>query len=678
MKEHSPFHKGELAIQERLGVKDMVGSYAPRVIREFMPDQHREFFGSLRYFLMGSVDAGGAVWASMLWGAPGFVASPDARTLNFDAMPDSGDPLHGNLRDGAEIGMVGIEFHTRRRNRVNGRVTKIYDRGFSLEITQSFGNCPQYIQGREITELRGRENLSQTVTTAEHLSQHDEAQIARADTLFIASASASLGSDARHGVDMSHRGGTPGFVKVLDDGALLIPDFSGNNHFNTLGNIAENPVAGLLFSDFTSGDILQLSGTAEIVWPDESLFHYEGALRYLRIMPNQVVRRAGALPYAWDTADMSPFLPKSEWQPVKAARPATVNEEMELTVADIVDEANGIKSFYLKPESGQALATYKPGQHLPIAVTAGHDKLRRTYTLSSRPAEAALRLTVKRDAKGTVSRFMHDSVAVGSKLTVRAPAGNFILQKQRARPVVLLSAGVGITPMIAMAETLLFEGKNAPEIHFIHGSRSPADMPFLGDLRRWTQSHANFSLSLRFSETASAEVNGLAGRTHGFDNGRIDANYLNNIDIPKGADYYLCGPGGFMQSIYDHLIASDILDSHIFFEAFGPSSLTRKSSEPKKLYPPQTVKFSRSGTETSWNASEVTLLETAENSGIDAPYSCRSGSCGSCMVPLLEGRAAYETPPAYPVDDDHILLCCAVPAPPKKGKKTAPPLVIDI
>lgn len=678
MKEHSPFHEGELAIQERLGVRDMVGSYAPRVIREFMPDQHRAFFGSLPYFLMGSVDAGGAVWASMLWGAPGFIASTDAKTLTFDALPDSSDPLHGNLRNGAEIGMVGIEFNTRRRNRVNGRVTEIYEGGFSLEITQSFGNCPQYIQGREITELRQREALSQKVTTAEHLSRQDETLIARADTFFIASASASLGSDERHGVDMSHRGGTPGFVKMLDDGSLLIPDFSGNNHFNTLGNILENPVAGLLFADFTSGDILQLSGAAEIIWPGESLFHYEGALRYLRIMPNQVIRRPGALPYAWDTADMLPFLPQSEWQAVKAAKPVLSNGEMELTVADIIDEADGIKSFYLKPENGQALAGYKAGQHLPIAVTVGHDKLRRTYTLSSHPSEAALRLTVKRDPEGSVSRFMHDNVAVGSKLSARAPAGHFILQKQRDRPVVLLSAGIGITPMMAMAETLLSEQGSASKIHFVHGSRSPADMPFLGDLRRWNQSQANFSLSLRFSGIASAAPTALPADTHGNSIGRIDANYLNELDISDNADYYLCGPGGFMQNIYDHLIASDVPDSHIFFEAFGPSSLSRKSATPKKIYPPQTVKFSRSGTETSWNASENTLLETVENSGIDVPFSCRSGSCGSCMVPVLEGRAVYETPPAYPVDDDHILLCCAVPAAPGEDEKAPLPLVIDI
>ena len=678
MKNPSPFHQGELAIQERHGVKDTVGSYAPRVIRDHMPDQHRAFFGTLPYFLMGSVGADGAVWASMLWGAPGFVASPNAKTLNFSALPDAGDPLTGNLKPGAEVGMVGIEFHTRRRNRVNGRIAEISGNGFSLEITQSFGNCPQYIQARsvtgEFTKLQKQQILSQTVSNTKKLSQQDKALIAGADTLFIASASASLGSDERHGVDMSHRGGARGFVKFLEDGSLLIPDFSGNNHFNTLGNIVQNPAAGLLFVDFESGDILQLSGAAEIIWPGESRFHYEGALRYLRIAPAQVVRRASALPYTWDAAEMSPYLLSAAWQAAPKARPATANGELDLKVAEIIHEANGIKSFYLKPQNGVAVPAYEAGQHLPISVTLDDTELRRTYTLSADAAGAALRLTIKRDSKGSVSRFMHDVVTVGDAIKARMPAGSFILQEQRDRSVVLLSAGVGITPMMAMAETLLSEGENAPEIYFIHGSRTPADTPFLTDLRRWNQQHKAFSLNLRFSGTASTITPEGPTASHG----RIDANYLKNMNIPANSDYYLCGPSAFMQSVYNHLIGTGIPDSRIFFEAFGPSSLSRKTVKPKIHYPPQPVKFSRSGIEISWNGSERTLLETAENSGLDAPFSCRSGSCGSCMVPVLKGRAAYEIPPSYPVDSDHILLCCAVPSPREKGAETAPQLVIDL
>jgi len=669
----TPFHQGELALQEKLGVKDMVGSYAPHVIRDHMPDQHREFFSSLPYFMMGSVDQNGMPWASMLWGEPGFVASPDARSLTISTLPTEGDPLFGNLALGAEIGMVGIELHTRRRNRVNGRVAEIMENGFSVNITQSFGNCPQYIQARKIdarvAEHGNSENLSETVTKARRLSQSDKALVNQADTFFIASASGDLGADERHGVDMSHRGGAPGFVKILENGSLLVPDFSGNNHYNTLGNITVNPVAGLLFADFETGDILQMTGEAEIIWPPESRFHYDGALRYLQITPEAVVRRAGALPYRWSAAEMSPVVPASEWRTVPEAKQPSTDSEMTVRVTDIIDEAEGIKSFYLNREDGAPLSAYKPGQHLPIAVTVGSDTLRRTYTLSAAPGKAALRLTVKRDGSGSVSRFLHDSVTPGATLTARAPAGSFFLQEQRDRPVVLLSAGVGITPMMAMAETLLAEGETAPEIFFIHGSKSPTETPFLGELRRWAQQHANFTLQLRFSAGTGSDLSGFQAASYG----RIDANLLKNIDISEGADYYLCGPAGFMQGVYEHLTSVGIAENRIFAEAFGPSSLVRKAAKPKKTFPPQAVEFRRSGVKTTWNASEDTLLELAEYEGIDAPFSCRSGNCGSCETVLISGATDYETQPAYAPQKDKLLLCCARPE-----LKSSDPLVIDI
>ena len=670
----TPFHSGELAIQEMLGVREMVGSYAPRVIRPLMPNQHREFYTSLPYFFMGSLDADGLPWASMLWGAPGFVSSPDAATLAFNMVPGDSDPLRANLIEGHEVGMVGVQFHTRRRNRVNGRVDTITENSFSIKVTQSFGNCPQYIQGREITALVKRENVSHVGTISDTLSHEDKAMISAADTLFIASASGLLGSDVRHGVDMSHRGGTPGFVKILDDGSLLIPDFSGNNHFNTLGNIHVNPVAGLVFFDFTSGDVLQLSGSAEIVWPNESRFHYEGALRYVRITPTKVVRRNSSMPYVWNTPDMSPFLPVAEWKAMAERKAAPAASQQEYVIADIIAEADSIKSFYLTSLDGAPTPGFEAGQHLPIAVTPNGTEERRTYTLSAAPGKAMLRLTIKRDARGTVSRFMHDSASVGDTLKACRPGGGFTLQEQRDRPVVLLSAGVGITPMIAMAETLLAEAGKAPEIHFIHGSRTLAETAFLADLRRLRLDHSRFNLSLRFSEASAPDLEGIPAASRG----KVSPGWLSAYNLPLDGDFYLCGPGGFMQATYDWLAENGVPEDRIFFEAFGPSSLKRKTAEPKKTYPLQPVKFSHSGIETKWDANKESLLEMAENKGIEAPSSCRSGSCGSCMVPLLKGRAAYETPPAYPVPDDNILLCCAVPADPKDNEETRQPLVIDL
>ncbi|WP_417465520.1 pyridoxamine 5'-phosphate oxidase family protein [Kordiimonas sp.] len=310
----SPFHDGELAIQHMLGIADKVHQYASRGIRPFMPDQHREFYAMLPHIFVGSLDASGNPWASILHGAPGFLSSPTATTLNVGRAPDPDDPLTMNIYEGAELGLLGLQFHSRRRNRVNGRVSTARPGGFSLEVTQSFGNCPKYIQKRDVSV---RPQTTQQVGRVERrtsLTDDDLQLITAAETFFIASAANNVGEGAARGVDVSHRGGMPGFVKVCPDGSLLVPDFSGNRHFNTLGNIVETGKAGLLFIDFEAGHLLQLTGSAGILALDESLYAYEGAERFLRIRPELIVSRMSALPFTLALTETSPFnLRTGDW-----------------------------------------------------------------------------------------------------------------------------------------------------------------------------------------------------------------------------------------------------------------------------------------------------------------------------------------------------------------------------
>ena len=305
------FHQGELTLQHKIGVKDQVAKYAPRMIRPFMPDQHQDFFASLPYFFFGALDAAGLPTASVLWGDPGFVSATSATELSIK--PQQGIPadMIDVLQPGHEVGLLGLQMNSRRRNRVNGRLKAVSSSGFSVGVTQSFGNCPKYIQGRGIISVA--ETLKQTATPMKSsaLSQNDRTLITGSDTFFIATTSGDLGSSDRHGADISHRGGTPGFVKILSDDTLLFPDFSGNNFYNTLGNIHTNPVAGLLFLDFTTGDTVQLAGSAEIIWPDHAPYSYEGARRYVKITPEKITRKKSALPYRWSTPAPSPYLPKA-------------------------------------------------------------------------------------------------------------------------------------------------------------------------------------------------------------------------------------------------------------------------------------------------------------------------------------------------------------------------------
>ena len=308
MPEHtSPFHEGELAIQRKLGVADKVHQYASRGIRPFMPDQHREFYEALPYIFVGSLDAQGNPWASILSGEAGFMSSPTATQLDIRAGAGPDDPLSLNIRAGAEVGLLGLQFQNRRRNRVNGRVANPHTEGFSLHVTQSFGNCPKYIQTREVATASHEHVSARAVERRTSFTEADLNLITAADTFFIASTASNVGLDRRHGVDISHRGGLPGFVKICPDGSLLVPDFSGNRHYNTLGNILQVGKAGLLFIDFDQGHLLQFSGAADILELDESPFAYQGAERFLRLRPEAIVSQAYALPFTWQFGQASPF-----------------------------------------------------------------------------------------------------------------------------------------------------------------------------------------------------------------------------------------------------------------------------------------------------------------------------------------------------------------------------------
>ena len=328
----SRFHAGELQVQARAGVPAEYAQRASAAIRDHMPDQHRQFFGQLSLFFLGALDADGQPWATVLAGAPGFVTAPDARTLRIAGGLLPGDPLRGQLLPGRRVGGLGLVPATRRRNRVNGVIDAVDGSVVTVAVEQSFGNCPQYIQQRAPRAVTPP--AAPLVVRAAVLDDRDLALIGRADTLFIASANpdaqavaqadaqavaqayaqAAAQADGARGVDVSHRGGRPGFVHADGDGTLLVPDFMGNSFFNTLGNLALYPRAGLLFVDFDSGDLLHLAVEGEIVWDGPLVEAFEGAERLLRLRVREVVRNVGALPLRWSAAQPAAQLARTgDW-----------------------------------------------------------------------------------------------------------------------------------------------------------------------------------------------------------------------------------------------------------------------------------------------------------------------------------------------------------------------------
>lgn len=274
---NTPFHPGELQAQALVGVKAGAAG-----IRDYMPDQHRDFFTLLSYLLVATLDPDGAPRARMLSGPPGFVDSPEPTVLRIRAATD--------LAPGSAIGILGVDLSTRRRNRANGVVTSNDGRVVEVSVRQSFGNCPQYIRLRRVGLVPQEQHAAQPF---EGLSEQARDMIRQADTFFIAT------TGGEYGVDVSHRGGPPGFVQV-DGDTLTVPDYQGNRFFNTLGNLLVDERAALLFVGFDSGDVLELRGRAQVDWdPRASRAGEDGAGRRWRFRAERGGLQRAALPLRW-------------------------------------------------------------------------------------------------------------------------------------------------------------------------------------------------------------------------------------------------------------------------------------------------------------------------------------------------------------------------------------------
>jgi predicted pyridoxine 5'-phosphate oxidase superfamily flavin-nucleotide-binding protein len=297
----APWHAGEQEAQRRAGTAAQMAEIGPKVVRDFMPDQHRQFFEQLPFIVVGSLDRDQRPWASILAGMPGFVTSPHPKRLEIEANPIPGDPLADALAVHQTLGILGIELPTRRRNRMNGHIVARDEAGFAVHVRESFGNCPQYIQRRDYTAFVP---TSVRVEDFAGLPPEASALVRRADTMFVASAAAR--EDNRFSVDVSHRGGQPGFLGIDRDGAIVVPDFRGNGFFQTIGNLLAFPRAGLLIPDFATGDLLQVTGTAEVVWDGTEVDAFPGAQRLWKVKVQSGRWLRGAFPLRFGEVELSP------------------------------------------------------------------------------------------------------------------------------------------------------------------------------------------------------------------------------------------------------------------------------------------------------------------------------------------------------------------------------------
>jgi ferredoxin-NADP reductase/predicted pyridoxine 5'-phosphate oxidase superfamily flavin-nucleotide-binding protein len=667
----SPWHPGELALQESIGVVQHMDRPGRLFVRNVLPEQHRGFYPLLHFVVIGSVDAQGDAWATVRAGRPGFLGSPDPGTLHVAVGRDPADPADDGMGDGHAIGLLGIDLMTRRRNRLNGRVRRTGALGFDVEVAQSLGNCPRYIQNRSVAFVRDPAAPS-PVPAVEHTALDARARdlIAAADTFYVASYIDR--DDGTRQVDVSHRGGKPGFVRVNADGSLTVPDFSGNLFFMTLGNILVNPEAGLLFVDPATGDMLQMTGEARVVLEAPEIAAFEGAERLWTFTPRRVLHRTEGLPLRWRTVPdgESPHLKTTgSWADAERRLSATAlaGRWRPYRVTRTVDESITVRSLHLVPADGIAAPPPLPGQHLPVRnALADGTRPTRSYTLSMAPSDGLYRISVKKE--GRVSRHLH-GLAEGDSIEALAPAGGFTLDAAQRRPAVLLAAGIGITPLLAMLHHIVHEGRRTRRLRptwLFQSSRTLDERPFDREIAALVEAAQG---GVRWIRVLSQPGTSPSGRDHE-KAGRIDMDLLKATLPFDDHEFYLCGPAGFMQSTYDGLRTLEVPDGRIHAEAFGPSALKRTpdgtAAATEKLPPPAThlvrIVFMESGKEARWKPGDGSLLDVAETRGLSPAFGCRGGSCGTCRTRLLEGEVTYAEPPSFDVPRGEVLLCRALPS----------------
>ena len=340
-----------------------------------------------------------------------------------------------------------------------------------------------------------------------------------------------------------------------------------------------------------------------------------------------------------------------------------------------VSENETITSFYLKPEDGEPLTPYMPGQFLTFRLNMPEHPtpVMRTYSLSDSPNhQDYYRVSIKRLPApadppglpaGLSSNYFHDHVQSGTRLCVKAPRGKFYLDPSDTTPVVLLSGGVGLTPMISMLNTIVESGSKRP-VWFVHGARNGREHAMAAHTRRMAAENDNVKVHISYSQP------GPEDREDGDYNswGHVNLDLLKRVLPPAAYDFYLCGPTPFMKSLYNGLLKWGVAETRIHHEFFGPVSALKEGTEPaskeaavSKSLAEVEVTFAKAGLTAKWDPTLESLLDLAEAQGLRPDFSCRMGICHTCSSKVIEGEVEYVTEPLDMPDPGCVLICCSKP-----------------
>ena len=338
-----------------------------------------------------------------------------------------------------------------------------------------------------------------------------------------------------------------------------------------------------------------------------------------------------------------------------------------LRVTEKTGESDNVTSLQLEPADGRLLSAGLPGQFVVLRLrpTSDASPLLRSYSLSGEPSEARYRISVKRDAGGAVGAYIADGVQPGDIVEVSAPRGAFTLQPGDG-PVVLLSAGIGMTPMLAMLHALA-AAQSSREIWWLHGARNRGEHAFADEVRALLAALPRAHSHIRYSAPGPCDRLGAD-----FDApGRLGAQMVGELGVPRDADFYLCGPAAFMADFSAGLESLGVSRSRLHTEIFGaqPSLTPGLVATPRK--PPHLptgpagsgplVSFARSGLNVRWGSPFQSLLELAEACDLPVRWACRAGVCHTCETALIAGHVRYQPDPVDPPADGNVLICCSQP-----------------
>jgi ferredoxin-NADP reductase/MOSC domain-containing protein YiiM len=338
-----------------------------------------------------------------------------------------------------------------------------------------------------------------------------------------------------------------------------------------------------------------------------------------------------------------------------------------LAVTAVDQESDSVVSVHLADPAGGAVPPALPGQFLTLRlpVGPGAPPLVRSYSLSGVPGADSYRISVKREPNGAGSHFVHDRVRAGDLLEAAAPRGSFILQPGE-RPVLLISAGVGATPVLAMLHALAAAGSGR-EVWWLHGARSRAAEPFAAEARSLVAAMARGHLHVCYSRPGAGDTEGRDYQTRG----RLSAPVLTELALPRSADAYICGPAAFMAEVSAALVGLGVSGARIRTEIFGTAAALAPGIAPAAARPPHPpageppggllVAFARSGLTVHWDPGRTSLLELAEACDVPVRWACRTGVCHTCETGLLSGTVDYAPDPVDDPADGSALICCSRP-----------------